>query len=100
MKYSFAQRGIDLCSKVKAGDPARRRFGQIRSNYDGFDWISVAFRQKYINVYIRGQNEDAEEVLRSKFGPDIEIGTWRDGFSILVTNESQFEALVRWLKLE
>lgn len=100
LQYPFAKRGIELCQRITAGDPARRRFGSIRSNYDGFNWINLAFREKYINVYIMGDFEEAEELLRSKFRSEIEISTWRDGFSLLVTNESHFEDLVQWLKLD
>ena len=100
LEYPFAKRGIDLCSKIRPGDPSRRRFGLIRSNYDGFTWISLNFRQKYINVYIKGDFEGAEELLTSKFSDPITVNTWRDGYTFLVHTDSQFEDLVRWLRLE
>jgi hypothetical protein len=99
LDYSFAQRGIELCSKIKIGEPSRRRFGSIRSNFDGFTWISLNFRQKYINVYMRGDFEGAQDHLQSKFAEDVSIGTWKNGYSILITTEQAFEDLVRWLKL-
>ncbi len=100
LEYSFAKRGIEICTKVRSGDPSRRRFGSIRTNFDGFNWISVNFRRKYLNVYLKGDFEGAEELLLSKFTDPITVNTWRDGFTFLVHNESQFEDLVRWLQLE
>ncbi len=100
LKYSFAKRGIELCKKFRTGDPSRRRFGRVRTNYDGFDWISLNFREKYINVYLKSAEENSEEVLRSKFKDDVEISSWRDGLSVLIENEKQFNDLVKWLKLE
>jgi hypothetical protein len=99
LEYSFAKRGLDLCSKITPGDPGRRRFG-VRSNYDGFKWININFRQKYINVYISGDFDDAEESLRSKFQEEIQIGTWKNGYSFNLATESQFEDLIKWLNLE
>lgn len=100
LEYPFAQRGIQLCSRIRSGEPARRRFGSLRCNYDGFTWISINFRRKYINVYLKGDFEGAQERLQSYFKDEITINTWRDGFSFIVETESQFEDLVKWLKLE
>ena len=99
LDYSFAKRGIELCSRIKAGEPARRRFGSIRTNFDGFSWLSINFRRKYINVYIKGDYEGAQEQIRSHFQDPVNLGTWRDGFSFAVESERQFEDLVGWLKL-
>ena len=100
LKYPFAGRGIELCQRIREGDPARRRFGRIRTNFQGFNWISLNFREKYINVYIKGNFEGDQDYLKSKFRHEITIGTWRDGLSFLVNNENQFEDLVKWLQLE
>ncbi len=100
LQYPFAERGIELCQKIKAGDASRRRFGLIRRNYDGFTWISLNFRQKYINVYLKGKFEGDQDFLKKKFREPVTMNTWRDGLSLLVTTESQFEDLVKWLKLE
>lgn len=100
LKYSFAQRGIDICKKFRKGDPSRRRFGNLRTNYDEFSWVSLNFREKYINVYLKGNFEGSQDFLQSKFKDKITINTWRDGLSFFVETESQFEDLVKWLKLE
>lgn len=100
LNYSYAERGIELCKKFGKGDPSRRRFGRIRTKYAGFDWISLNFRQNYINVYLKANFDGDQELLQSKFNDPIKINTWRDGLSFLVETESQFEDLVKWLQLE
>lgn len=100
LKYSFAKKGIDLCKKFRTGDPSRRRFGNVRTNYDGFTWISLNFREKYINVYLKSAEENSEEVLKSKFSDSVVISSWRDGLSVIIETENQFNDLVKWLKLE
>ena len=76
MTYPFAQRGVDLCKKISAGDPSRRRFGGIRKSFDNFKWISLNFRQKYINVYMKGDIEEPEEFFKEKFHESITVNTW------------------------
>jgi hypothetical protein len=100
LKYPFAERGIELCKKITIGDPPRRRFGRIRTNHDGFSWISLNFREKYINVYLGGDFDGAQEFLQSKFKDPIKVNTWRDGYSFLVEAQGQFDDLISWLRLE
>lgn len=100
LEYPFAEQGIRLCSGIRQGDPSRRRFGSIRSNYDGFNWISINFRRKYINVYLKGDFEGAEDFLGSKFTDPISVNTWRDGYAFLIHSKSQFDDLVSWLRLD
>ena len=100
LEYPFAERAVKLCSRIKPGEPNRRRFGSLRMNYEGFDWISVNLRKKYMNVYIRGDFDGVEEFLQSKFSEQIGIGSWRDGYSFKVQTPAQFEDLVKWLGLE
>jgi len=100
LEYQFAGRGIELCSRIRAGNPARRRFGSLRSDYDGFSWISINFRRKYINVYLKGDFDGAQDLIQGHFEEQLNIGTWRDGFSFQVETQSQFENLVSWLKLD
>ncbi len=57
------------------------------------------FRQKYLNVYIKGDFEGAEEFLQGKFQSEVGIGKWRDGYSIKIDTEDRFEDLVKWLGL-
>ena len=100
LNYPFAQQGIELCQKIKAGEPWRRRFGQVRTNYDGFKWVSLNFRQKHINVYLCGVFDDNKEVLCSKFRGEMPINSWKDGLSCNITTQEQFDDLVKWLRLD
>lgn len=100
LKYSFAERGVRLCQKIRDGEPDRRRFGMLRKHFDGFDWITVNFRRNYVNVYLRGQFEGDRELLEKKFASKVEIGSWRDGLSIKIETSQQFDELVNWLKLD
>ncbi|ATU07679.1 hypothetical protein EFE41_09860 [Methanohalophilus portucalensis FDF-1] len=99
-EYSFAEEAIAICKKYSPGEPKRRRFSNIRSNYDGFTWISVNFRHKYITAYIKGDYEGAQEHLKSKFTDLIEINTWRDGLSFRVYTDQQYRELFDWLDLK
>ena len=100
LQYSYAHRGVDLCRRIKNGEPSRRRFGSIRKDWDGFDWISINFRARYINVYIGGSFENMSEFLQSKVSEPIAISTWAGGVSFIVDTEKKFEEMAAWLKLE
>jgi len=100
LQYDWGAYAIALCREYKEGDAKRRRFGQIRSNWEGFNWISINFRRAYVNVYLKGNPEGVENIIQSKFKNTIEIGTWRDGYSFLVKTKEQFSELVRWLELK
>jgi hypothetical protein len=99
LQYPWGAKAIKLCQVFKAGEPARRRFGSIRTSWDGFNWISINFRRAYVNVYLKGSPEDAEQIIQSKFKDSMEIGNWRDGFSCKIKTEAQFSELVAWLQL-
>ena len=42
LTYPFGKKGISLCLKHREGLPKRRRFNNIRKNYDGFKWITIS----------------------------------------------------------
>jgi hypothetical protein len=100
LKYAFAGRALELCRKEREGDPSRRRFGSFRTGTHGYDWISVNFREKYLNIYMAGKPKDAEAEIKRVFGDGTEVSTWEGGFSFKVTTEAQFEALVKWLEMK
>jgi len=100
LRYPFAQKGIELCRKIKTGEPSRRQFSSIRKNWDGLDWININFREKYINVYIGGSADNMPELLQSKFVEAIDISPWAGGVSFRVDTEKKFSDMVTWLKLE
>lgn len=100
LTYSFGERGIKLCQRIRDGDPLRRRFGNIRKSYDGFDWITLNFRRNHLNLYLRGKFDGDKEFLQSKFRTPVEITSWRDGYSINISSEDQFNDVIKWLRLE
>jgi hypothetical protein len=100
LKYSWGRSAIQILQKVRAGAPGRRRFSSVRTNYDGFDWITVNMRREYLNVYLRGLPENGEIHLKSKFKDAISVSRWRDGYSFHLRSQSQFEDLLRWLEID
>ena len=102
LKYPFAERAIAICKRIRGeGDPARRRFGDILRNIDGFNWISLNFREKYLNVYTGTDDKQAAtQRIKSIFGSHMEVNEWRDGVSFLISKNEEFEKLVTWMKLE
>jgi len=99
LQYDWGAEAIQTCQRIKVGDAPRRRFGQIRTNWDGFNWISINFRRAYVNVYLKGNPDGAEQLIQSKFKNQVEIGTWRDGFSCKVESASQYRDLIKWLQI-
>ncbi|MDA8681255.1 hypothetical protein N9M08_01830 [Porticoccaceae bacterium] len=99
LAYDFGKTGIEICLKHNSGDAPRRRFSSIRTNFDGFTWITINFRAKYINVYMKGVFDSDHELINSKFSDTIELSRWRDGSNFNVTTQQQFEELIVWLQL-
>jgi hypothetical protein len=93
-RYKFAERAIKMCQKVKTGDPRRRRFIHLLSDFQGFDKITFLFRQKYLNVYLNGGADVDVERLKTKFSVPIEVSSWRDGYSFKIFDEQQILELV------
>ena len=100
LKYSWGKSAIQTFQKLRDGSPDRRRFSSVRTNYDGFDWITVNMRREYLNVYIRGLPENGEIHLKSKFRDPINVQRWRDGYSIHLRSQSQYEDLLKWLEID
>ncbi len=100
LKYPFASRALELCRKEKEGQPSRRRFGSFRTGLHGYDWITVNFREKFLNIYMGGKPDDAEAEIKRVFGPSTEVLTWEGGFSFKVTSQEQFGSLVTWLEMK
>ena len=100
LEYPFAEEAVKLCTRIKPGDPARRRFGRFPVNRDGISWVALNFRKKYINIYLGGDLDGIEERLQSKFRDPIEILSWRDGYSFKIETQSHFDDLVKWLRFD
>ena len=99
-KYEWGKELLERCQKERKGSPKHKRFGSFRTSWDGFDWISLHFKIKFVNIYICGNPDNAEELLQSKFKDSIEVNSWRDGYSFHVTERSQYEDLCEWLKIK
>jgi len=99
LTYPFAKAGVDICLTHNQGDPSRRRFSSIRTNFEGFTWITLSFRTKYINVYMKGVFDGDHEFISSKFTDPVELSRWRDGSSLIISKQQQFNELVKWLQL-
>ena len=57
-EYKFAEKAVTMCRKFQDGDPSRKRFIHVIKNFQGFDAITFFFRRKYINIYLKGGDED------------------------------------------
>lgn len=99
LQYSFALKALEACRKLKEGDPNRRRFIGIRTNFDDFYRISIHFREKYLNIYLNGKPENIESKMKSIFSVDIDLLPWESGYSFKISDEKGYTELARWLKL-
>lgn len=99
LNYPFAEEAIAKCLAIKPGDPSRQRFLHIKTGLDGFRWVTLMFRKNYINTYIIGSYENDEEFLRTKFGKDAEISSWKHGWSVLIRTQEQYIKLFDWLDI-
>lgn len=97
LEYSFAKNAIDLCLKKNQGDPKRRRF-TVKRNFQGFKWISVNFRRKYVNVYTCVNKDHGADTVKTIFGENLEINEWKNGISFLIKTEGEFDKLAEWLQ--
>lgn len=101
LKYPFARDGVEKCRKIRGeGDPRRRRFGDIVRNFEGFNSIAFNFREKYLNVYTSCSDKaDCSKKIRALFGNTIEITEWRDGVNFNISQQGDYDTLIRWMKI-
>ena len=99
LKYPFAKAALEACLTEKEADASRRRFVGFRSGYDGCTWINIHFREKYMNIYLKGDKEGKEDQLRRQFGDDIPISEWAKGLSFQIDRVDQYRILAEWLKM-
>lgn len=99
LKYSWGPSLIDKCLSIKDGDATRRRFLQIARNYDDLEWITLNFREKYLNIYIKGKPEDGEHFFKSKFQEDVDVSEWRDGWSVNISTDLSLKDLKKWMPI-
>ena len=101
-KYEWASPILDAFLKHSPGDAKRKRFPPLVVFRDIilFEKVAIYFQDKWVRVYLWGKPDNAERDLKSSFGQDIEIGEWRDGYSIKLKTEEDGKFFLRWLKVE
>ena len=100
LKYDFAEKGIEIFKKIKPGEPNRRRFGSILTNYEGFNWITVFLREKYMNIYTQCNDKQlSKQKIADIFGEEMPISEWEKGISFNISDINNFNKLLKWLKL-
>jgi len=98
IKYDFGRDAIQWClDQGKDGDPNRGRFTSFRTKFKNYEWVSLNFRIKHLTVYLKGNPNDAEMNLRKSFSDRTELSQWRDGWSLKIKNEDDFNDLKKWL---
>ena len=98
--YEWGKELLQRCRAEKEGNPSRKRISTFRSNFDGFNWITINFKINFVNVYMKGKPENVEEFLPEKFKDKIELNQWRDGYAFHITTRTQYEDLCSWLKIK
>ena len=93
-QYEFAGRAIQMCRKLKDGDPARKRFVHIAPGFSSFDNLDFYFRNKYVVVYLFGVYEEKLSALLEGFEGEVKVGSWQGGYSLTIDNETQFKELI------
>lgn len=95
-EYSFAEKAIKMCRTFQEGDPSRKRFIHIVKDFEGLYAVTFFFRRKHVNVYLKGGDQEAFDNLVSKLPASLasKTGSWRDGYSIQMTDEDEFTAFL------
>ena len=93
-EYKFAEKAVTMCRKFQDGDPSRKRFIHVIKNFQGFDAITFFFRRKYINIYLKGGDEDLFNYILNKIPKTVQTSSWRDGYSIQLTSEKELIAFI------
>ena len=94
-EYDFAKKAINMCKKIKEGEPSRKRFVHILKDFQGFNWMSFLFRRKYINIYLVGGDQEIFNRLVKKLPTTIQTGSWKRGFWFHIKEEKEFEQLIK-----
>ena len=101
LKYDWGKPILEAFLKHSLGDTKRKRFSKLACFGDiiPFESIGIGFCEKWIRVYVWGKPENAEEIFRSVFGENSDIGEWRDGYSIKLHTNNDGKAFMRWLQI-
>lgn len=95
-EYSFAEKAIKMCRTFQEGDASRKRFIHIVKDFEALYTVTFFFRRKHVNVYLKGGDQEAFDNLVSKLPASLasKTGSWRDGYSIQMTDENEFTAFL------
>lgn len=93
-EYDFAEKAISMCRKLQTGDASRKRFIHLLKDYQGFFAITMFFRRKHINIYLKGGSDEDFNTLINKLPESIQTGSWRDGFSMQIRSENEFRSII------
>ena len=88
--YELAPRALEMCRKLKEGDPRRKRFPSLISKFGRFEAITLYLLRDKIRIAINGATEEDIIYFNEKFSTSVEITSWRDGLSLHITSEEQF----------
>ena len=99
LDYPYAKKAVSVCLKNSPGDPKRRRFTGLRNSFEEFSWIGLIFNNKFITLYAKVNQKQGAERIKQILGEKVEINEWRDGISVILRNEKDFDKIVEWLRL-
>ena len=100
VEFPFARRAVDIFRRRIEGSPHRRAFYSIYSG-SPLGRLRIAFKRKYLKVYTRDQSPEAEQVVRTRLEPVIQVNSWgnentkNSGFTFIIESEAQFEHFLR-----
>jgi hypothetical protein len=63
--------------------------------------MRITFKKKYLKIYTTDQSAEAEQTLRARLSPTIEVTSWgnentkNSGFTFTVATTEQFEHFLR-----
>jgi hypothetical protein len=98
--FPFAKRAVEIFRRRIEGSPHRRAFYSI---YGGspLGRMRITFKKKYLKIYTTDQSAEAEQTLRARLSPTIEVTSWgnentkNSGFTFTVATTEQFEHFLR-----
>jgi hypothetical protein len=99
----YGRECVQLCQQNNIkGDPQWKRFTGVRTNFDGFAWVNISLRIRYLSVYIKTERGDLEQYFQERFTstPTPALSRWREGCQLKIENREQYDEMVAWLGLQ
>jgi len=100
VNYSFAERAVEIFSRLSAGTPSRKTFRALY-HQSPLGRVGISFRRSYLKVYTRDQSDEKEKALTKLFGDTIPFSTWGNentknkGFTFILETEEQFSLFLK-----